>query len=80
MYSKFLMVEDGSIDVDDLQKDLKENNPDIKVIVYRNGSKAPYLVNNVSNIASDIKEAISGLINAASPLLEVLQAAAGLDD
>ena len=47
-YTKFLFVEDGSVDTDSLEKDLKKHNPEIKVVVYRQGAVMPQLV--------DIKE------------------------
>lgn len=40
---KFLFVEDGSVDCDKLIKDLSIKNPEIKVIVYRQGSCSPQL-------------------------------------
>lgn len=40
---KFLFVEDGSIDCDDLVCDLSIKNPEIKVIFYRQGSCPPQL-------------------------------------
>ena len=47
-YTKFLFVEDGSVDTDSLEKDLRKRNPEIKVIVYRQSAAMPQLV--------DIKE------------------------
>ena len=47
-YTKFLFVEDGSVDTDALEKDLRKHNPEIKVVVYRQGASVPLLV--------DIKE------------------------
>jgi len=41
--TKFLYIEDGSVDVDALEADLFETNPEIKVIVYRQGSCPPIL-------------------------------------
>ena len=40
---KFLFVEDGSVDFDDIQDTLDLSNPEIKVIVYRQGSVKPIL-------------------------------------
>ena len=40
---KFLFVEDGSVDIDDLGKRLA-GNPEIAVVVYRQGSLPPQLV------------------------------------
>ena len=40
---KFLFVEDGSVDIDDLGKRLA-GNPEIAVAVYRQGSLPPQLV------------------------------------
>ena len=47
-YTKFLFVEDGSVDTDSLEKDLRKRNPEIKIVVYRQGAAMPHLV--------DIKE------------------------
>lgn len=47
-YTKFLFVEDGSVDTDSLEKDLRKKNPEIKIVVYRQGAQMPQLV--------DIKE------------------------
>lgn len=50
---KFLYIEDGSCDIDDLIEKLGNTNPEIKVIVYRQGTQPPILkdigVNNESN-------------------------------
>lgn len=42
--TKLLIVEDGSVDLDELNKSIKENQLGIKVIVYRQGSSPPRLV------------------------------------
>ena len=47
-YTKFLFCEDGSVDTDSLEKSLRKQNPEIKVVVYRQGAAMPQLV--------DIKE------------------------
>ena len=47
-YTKFLFVENGSVDTDSLEKDLRKHNTEIKVVVYRQGAQMPQLV--------DIKE------------------------
>ena len=47
-YTKLLFCEDGSVDTDDLEKELRKHNPEIKVVVYRQGASVPLLV--------DIKE------------------------
>ena len=39
---QFLFIEDGSIDLTEL-KDLKRRNPEIKIVVYRQGSVPPIL-------------------------------------
>lgn len=41
-FEKVLFIEDGSVDLDEL-KELKETNPEIKVIVYRQGARVPEL-------------------------------------
>ena len=41
---KFLFVEDGSVDSDELEEILSEKNPEIKVVVYRQGASKPQLV------------------------------------
>ena len=43
-YTKFLFVENGSVDTDSLEKDLRKRNPEIKVIVYRQGAAMPQIV------------------------------------
>ena len=43
---KFLFVEDGTVDVDELKEILEIKNPEIYVVVYRQGSKPPEIVNN----------------------------------
>lgn len=40
---KFLFIEDGSCDADELIDELYDKNPEIKVIVYRQGSRSPEL-------------------------------------
>lgn len=40
---KFLFVEDGSVDCDDLTADLERQNPEIKVVIYRQGAREPQL-------------------------------------
>lgn len=40
---KFIFVEDGSVDTDELEETLAERNPEIKVIVYRQGACPPVL-------------------------------------
>lgn len=40
---KILLVEDGSIDVDKLQKFFDEQNMKIKIVIYRQGSCKPEL-------------------------------------
>lgn len=47
-YTKFLFVEDGSVDTGSLEKDLRKKNPEIKIVVYRQGAAMPQIV--------DIKE------------------------
>jgi hypothetical protein len=44
-YEKFLFIEDGSVDTDSLILELGETNPEIKVVVFRQGSVKPELVN-----------------------------------
>lgn len=40
---KFLFVEDGSVDSDELTERLADTNPEIKVVIYRQGSARPQL-------------------------------------
>ena len=40
---KFMFVEDGSVDVDDLEERLSTTNPEVKVVVYRQGGLPPVL-------------------------------------
>lgn len=43
---KILLVEDGSVDIDEVNQFIEEHNLKIKVVVYRQGSIAPkYLTN-----------------------------------
>lgn len=46
---QFLYVEDGSVDTDNLITELKMKNPEIKVIVYRQGSERPQLTDMECN-------------------------------
>lgn len=50
---KFLFIEDGSVDIDDLIQDIENKNPEIKVVIYRQGAQPPLLkdigVNNEDN-------------------------------
>ncbi len=41
--TKFLYVEDGSVELDLLESSLYETNPEIKIVVYRQGSSPPIL-------------------------------------
>lgn len=43
-YKKILLVEDGSVDIDALSEDLAQCNPEIKIIVYRQGSPCPQII------------------------------------
>ncbi len=40
---KFLLIEDGSVDVDELQQFFDEQDMKIKIIIYRQGSPKPEL-------------------------------------
>ena len=40
---KYWLIEDGSVDVDELQQFIDENHLKIKIIVYRQGSVKPEL-------------------------------------
>ena len=40
---KYWLIEDGSLDVDELQQFIDENNLKIKIIVYRQGAAKPEL-------------------------------------
>lgn len=42
---KYWLIEDGSVDVDELQQFIDENNLKIKIIVYRQGAIKPELKN-----------------------------------
>ena len=46
---KILLVEDGSIDVDDLEQFIDEHNLKIKIVVYRAGSVPPCFLNQQEN-------------------------------
>lgn len=41
---KFIFVEDGSVDADELEESLSTSNPEIKVVIYRQGSQRPELI------------------------------------
>lgn len=40
---RYWLIEDGSVDVDELQQFIDENNLKIKIIIYRQGSIKPEL-------------------------------------
>ena len=40
---KFLLVEDGSVDVDELQQFFDEQDMKIKIVIYRQGAPKPEL-------------------------------------
>lgn len=40
---KFLFIEDGSVDTDNLIEELYDTNPEIKVVIYRQGANKPEL-------------------------------------
>ena len=40
---KYWLIEDGSVDVDDLQQFIDEKNLKIKIIIYRQGATKPEL-------------------------------------
>lgn len=42
---KILLVEDGSVDVDELEQFIFENGLKIKIVVYRQGSVPPRFLN-----------------------------------
>ena len=46
---KFMYIEDGSVDTDTLIAELEITNPEIRVIVYRQGSQPPKLFDVQSN-------------------------------
>ena len=46
---KILLVEDGSIDVDELKQFIDEHDLKIKIVVYRAGSIPPCLLNEQEN-------------------------------
>lgn len=41
--TKFLFVEDGSVDLEEVEQSLAITNPEIKVVVYRQGAREPQL-------------------------------------
>lgn len=43
-YKKFLLIEDGSVDLETLSEDLQEKNPEIRIITYRQGAAIPQLL------------------------------------
>ena len=42
---RYWLIEDGSVDVDELQQFIDENDLQIKIIIYRQGSIKPELKN-----------------------------------
>lgn len=40
---KYWLIEDGSVDIDELQQFIDENNLKIKIVIYRQGSIKPEL-------------------------------------
>ena len=40
-YKKFMFVEDGSVDIEQLEEEMEAKHPEIKVIVYRQGANKP---------------------------------------
>lgn len=47
---KILLIEDGSVDIDDLYQFIEDHNLKIKVVIYRQGSVPPkYLSNKETN-------------------------------
>lgn len=42
--TKFLFVEDGTIDLEKVEQSLAVTNPEIKVVVYRQGGSVPQLI------------------------------------
>lgn len=46
---KILLVEDGSIDIDDLAMFIDDNDLKIKIVVYRPGSVPPCFLNKQEN-------------------------------
>lgn len=48
--TKFLYVEDGSVDVDELENTLCKHSPEIQIIVYRQGSHPPIFINKEENL------------------------------
>lgn len=43
---KFLFIEDGSVDIGELQERMENSNPEIKIVIYRQGSNIPMLIDN----------------------------------
>lgn len=43
--TKIMYVEDGSVDYDELVESLSNTNPEIKVVLYRQGSRTPEIIN-----------------------------------
>lgn len=52
-YKKFLLVEDGSVEFEKLKRDLKKHNPEIRIIVYRQGAAVPQLISVEENTVSE---------------------------
>lgn len=43
---KFLFIEDGSVDLEELKERIANSNPEIYIVLYRQGSNIPKLVDN----------------------------------
>ncbi len=51
--TKLLFVEDGSVDLDEINQSIEENALPIKVIVYRQGACQPILVDIKDGVKND---------------------------
>lgn len=61
---KLLCVEDGSVDTDALEEYIYDNSKgQVKVVVYRQGSNQPYLIDNKDDLRDLHKEIIEKSIN-----------------
>lgn len=56
---RILCVEDGSVDIDALEEEAENGKLNDKILVYRQGSNPPYLIDNkqdLQDIYQEIKE------------------------
>lgn len=76
MYQSILYVEDGSVDVDQLQEDLGE---DVYIVVYRQGSTQPTLIQPEKPLQSVLDSECVRLQNKIKRVVKILNSAFDLN-